>query len=764
LGTAGVETDIRYAELRLERGTPVCWPGRSNHQAIKHEDTFMKRMIEIETPFGPEALLFHRMRAKEELSRLSEYELDLLSPDGALKLDDVLGKPVTVNLELPEEKIRHFNGYVTRIAQVGMHGRHHAYRATVRPWLWFLTRTTNCRIFQEKTVPDVLNEVFARHSGVADVKFELTESYAPWLYCVQYRETDFNFVSRLMEDEGIYYYFKHSEGRHTLVIADSVVAHSTANGGEIPFIEPEKLVRAEREHVSEWSVSHELQPGKYALTDYDFEKPAVDLQVRTTFKRDHPLAEYEIYEYPGDYLERGDGELYAQTRIEEVQARFERVQGVTNARPLATGNLFTLTDHPRDDQNTEYLVVSAEYELKSNEYEAMDQEGAVYHCKFSALNTRQPFRPERATPKPIVQGPQTAIVVGPSGEEIHTDKFGRVKVHFHWDRYGNRDDKSSCWIRVSQNWGGKGWGGMFIPHVGQEVIVHFLEGDPDNPLVTGRVYNAENMPPVALPGGKTQSIIRDHGGNEIIMEGAAGGQKMRLYSPTHETSLTMGNSIDWKTVSDYLSTVGGKTDLKHGGTVTFEFGNDWHVKVESNVDSWYGGNASFKYDGTKIDVHGGLVSDTFVGGKHSIFLGLAWNKFISNTLEYSVGWKTTRAMSWEYKRTGGRSIIRGGAKQDTVTQDTITIDSNVKTSVIGGGGDANYCKVILDGKVAQVKCGSAHATFKKDDKVTINSATNVIVVGKDTVVVDGKNGVIINSDHFKARKGKFTTKNIQDLA
>jgi type VI secretion system secreted protein VgrG len=258
------------------------------------------------------------------------------------------------------------------------------------------------------------------------------------------------------------------------------------------------------------------------------------------FKREHAFAEYEIYDYPGDYNERGDGELYARTRVEEMQAKFERVRGTTNSRALATGQLFTLTDHPRDDQNTEYLVVSTDVELKSTEHEAVAGSGAEYKCRFTALNSHQPFRPERTTPKPIVQGPQTAITVGPSGETIYTDNFGRVKVQFHWDRYGKWDDKSSCWIRVSQNWGGKGWGGMFIPHVGQEVIVHFLEGDPDSPLITGRVYNAENMPPIELPAGKTQSVIRDHGANQIIMEGDGGKQQIHILSPTSGTIMTMG--------------------------------------------------------------------------------------------------------------------------------------------------------------------------------------------------------------------------------
>ena len=326
--------------------------------------TVIKRFVEIDTPLKAGTLLFHRMRAREELGRLSEYELELLSNDQAINLDAVLGKSVTVKLELADERVRTFSGYVTRFSLAGMHGRFHRYQATVRPWLWFLTLTTNCRIFQEKKVPEILKEIFAKHPSVADVKFELTESYAPWDYCVQYRESDFAFVSRLMEDEGIYYFFRHHEGRHTLVIADSISAHPVASEERIPFINPKRVVRDDREQVREWSVTRELQSGKYTLTDYDYEKPSVDLQVKSRFPRQHAMSEYEVYDYPGAYVERGDGELYARTRIEELQAKFERVRGATNARGLSTGEVFTLTSHPRADQNAEYLVVSAEYRIE----------------------------------------------------------------------------------------------------------------------------------------------------------------------------------------------------------------------------------------------------------------------------------------------------------------------------------------------------------------------------------------------------------------
>jgi type VI secretion system secreted protein VgrG len=500
----------------------------------------MKRAVEVVTPLGDDVLLFHRMRAREEISRLSDFDVDLLSARNDIAFDQILGKNVTVRLRLQDDTIRHFNGYVTRFALVGMHGRYHAYRATLRPWLWFLTRTATCRIFQDQTVPDIIRQILGGHPGIVDVKFDLTASYNRWDYCVQYRETDFNFVSRLMEHEGIHYYFKHDEGRHTLVVADSDSDHASANERAVPFNTAASGRWVDQECITEWAVSRELQPGRYALTDYDFEKPSANLQVAGKVKRDHVLAEYEIYDYPGRYSEHDAGEQYARTRVEELQTKFERFCGTTNARGIRPGYLFELRAHPRADQNAQYLVLSAEYELQSAEYETADMPGVSYSCRFTALNNRQSFRPERLAEKSVVQGPQTAIVVGPKGEDIYTDKFGRVKVHFHWDRDSKRDENSSCWIRVSQNWGGKGWGGMFIPHVGQEVIVEFLEGDPDRPLITGRVYNAENMPPVELPAGKTQSIIRDHGGNVVVMEGVGGKEQLKLLSPHASTWITLG--------------------------------------------------------------------------------------------------------------------------------------------------------------------------------------------------------------------------------
>src|SRR2546426_1431962 len=341
------------------------------------------RVMEIDTPLGDGVLLFHGMHASEEMGRLSEFHLDLLSEKNDISIDDILGKNVTVKLALPEDSTRYYNGFVTRFAQAGMYGRFNRYTAIVRPWLWFLTRTTDCRIFQEKTVPDILKAVFADHP-TADFKVELTSTYRTWTYCVQYRETDFNFVSRLMEQEGIYYYFRHTEGHNTLVLTDSSSKHTPFPGYEkIPYIPQDRLVTADLEHITSWDFAREVQAGVYAHTDYDLERPSVELKTQKALPRRYAPSNYEMYDYPGHYLQKGDGEHYAELRIDELGSQFEVGHASTNARGLSVGSLFTFDGWPRADQNREHLVLSASYDLRLGEYESLPQPtGATYQCNF----------------------------------------------------------------------------------------------------------------------------------------------------------------------------------------------------------------------------------------------------------------------------------------------------------------------------------------------------------------------------------------------
>ena len=547
----------------------------------------MPRVMEISTPLGEDVLLFHSMNAREEMNRLFEYHVDLLSAKDDINLDEILGKNVTIKLALPQEETRFLNGYVTRFAQGGTLGRFRRYHATVRPWLWFLTRTTDCRIFQEQTVPDILKAVFADH-GAAEFKFELTSTYRKRTYCVQYRETDLNFISRLMEEEGIGWYFRHTEGHNTLVLTDSTSMHAAVPGYEtLSFISDLEQVRPELEHIRGWDFSREIQPGVYVHDDYDLERPSVELRTSRSLPRNYTPSDYEVFDYPGLYQQKADGEHYAAVRIDELGSQFELAQGKTNARGLAVGFLLKLEEHPRTDQNREYLVVSAACDLLFENYESLpDPRPTNYSCAFVAMPASQQFRPRRRTRKPFVQGPQTAFVVGPAGEEIFTDELGRVRVQFHWDRRGRNDQHSSCWIRVSQYWAGKGWGSIHIPRIGHEVIVDFLEGDPDQPIVVGRVYNGTNVPPYSLPDNKTQSGVKSRSSlqgtpdnfNEIRFEDKKGEEEINVHAERNlSTSVEADES---RSVGHDRSTTIDHDDVltvKHDRKIIVKEGNETHV-------------------------------------------------------------------------------------------------------------------------------------------------------------------------------------------
>ena len=465
------------------------------------------RDIKLTTPLGADKLLFRRMAFSESLGRLFEGRLDMVSEDHEIAIDDLLGQPVTVELEDAEGTPRFFHGHVTNFGYTGDLFGLAAYEATLRPWFWLLTRTADCRIFQEKSTIDIVKDILGEE-GFSDYEDKTTGSYNLREYCVQYRESDFNFISRLLEEEGIYYYFRHESNKHVMVLADDVSAHDDKS--EVLWYPlTEKGPRSE-EHVWSWGISNEVRSGNYVLDDFDFTKPKTELQSKANIAKQHSYKDYEVYDYPGLYTETGDGDTRVRRRMEEVQAE----QGVARSdgcvRRLHAGALFTLAKYPRADQNGEYLAVAMTHYLDQDDYGT--KRGAAtslpYRNTLTAVPSNTPYRATRRTPKPFVQGPQTATVVGPSGEEIWTDKYGRVKVQFHWDRLGENDEESSCFVRVAQVWAGKQWGAIHIPRIGQEVIVDFLEGDPDRPIITGRVYNADNMPPYGLPDNATQSGLK----------------------------------------------------------------------------------------------------------------------------------------------------------------------------------------------------------------------------------------------------------------
>src|ERR1700690_1022368 len=455
--------------------------------------------VTVDTPLGPDALVFLAMTGREALGKPFDYAVDLVSDDPNITLGDLLGQPMAVHLELTDGELRHFHGFVTEVEFVENVRPMAIYRVRLRPWLWLLANTTNCRIFQNLTAPEIVKQIF-RDRGFTDFEDALTEEYPKADYVVQYRESDLNFATRLLEHAGIYYYFRHAESAHTLVLADSHGAHKRTPGcGQLPYYPPDEHRARLQECVDTWRLTQRITPGVVALRDFDFERPNADLSAKRSAPKDYAKADFEVYDYPGDYRERSDGEVQARVRLEERQGQdYEEASGHTNARGFTMGALVELTDHPRDDQNREYLITSAELSLSGHEVQTSGAESSTdvtFSSDFAAIDSRVPFRTARTARKPIVEGPQTAVVVGKAGEETWTDKYGRGKVRFHWDRLGERNENSLFWVRVAQAWAGTNWGSIHTPRIGQEVIVDFLEGDPDRPIIPGRVYNASNMPP-----------------------------------------------------------------------------------------------------------------------------------------------------------------------------------------------------------------------------------------------------------------------------
>lgn len=618
-------------------------------------------------------LIVQRMSGTEELGRLYEYAIELLGSDESLPFPDVLGKNLTLRLSLPDGGERYFGGVVTRFTQLGRNGRYALFKAEVRPWLWYLTRCSDCRIFQTKTVPDIVQAILKEH-GYSDVEDKLSGTYRSWEYCVQYRESDFNFISRLLEQEGIYYYFRHEQDKQVLVLADDESAHAAPAGyEEIPYYPPDNEARRKRDHISDWLLTQEVQSELYALRDFDFEKPRANLEAKKTILREHGAGSFEAYDYPGEYTRPSDGSNYARLRIEEEQARFEQVRGSGNVRGLGAGALFRLQGYPRDDQNREYLVTGANFELQANPLETRTAgQGTSFTCALTAMDSHQPFRPARTSRKSVVQGPQTAIVVGPSGKDVWTDEYGRAKIQFHWDREGGRDENSSCWVRVSQTAAGKNWGGMFLPHIGQEVIVDFLEGDPDRPVITGRVYNADNMPPLELPEHRYHSIIRDYYGNEIVMDGTPGEEHMALYSPSHHSKVMIGKSFQQVTKSDELvKTYGNSFKLTVGNVVSGTLGTKTFYTVGNGASATLGATESLTV-GTDVALFFGAKGSITVAPEFALNLGTKFSWGYSREYKYTKGGYRRVSDGDVVHAATNNVVISGGPDGKTIIQSSDT--------------------------------------------------------------------------------------------
>jgi len=579
------------------------------------------RLISIDTPLGQDVLLLQGFTGSEGISRLFRFHLDLLSENRAIAFGDIVGKRVTIKVSLAGGDERYFNGFASRFAQSGSDARFAYYQMEVVPWLWFLTRSADCRIFQNQTIPDIIQQVFTG-LGFTDFKKSLTGSFEPREYCVQYRETDFNFVSRLMEQYGIFYYFEHEENKHTLVLANSPTAHQSCPNQATARYNTTVGDWDDEDVVTGWHMEQELRTGKYTLTDYNFETPSTSLLASDpTVCPVGDNSKFETYDYPGIYLTKSQGDGVTKIRMQEEETPHLVVAGASVCRAFTSGYKFKLTEHYRKDMDGEYVLTEIQHIASVGQsYSLADSaKGENYSNHFSCIQVSVPFRPPRITPKPFVQGPQPALVVGKSGEEIWVDKYGRVVVQFYWDRLGKDDEKSSCWIRVSQPWAGATWGAIWTPRIGQEVIVSFLEGDPDRPLITGRVYNAEQMPPYTLPDNQTQSGFKSRsskgGGssnyNEIRFEDKMGSEQFLIHAEKLKTETVEKDSIEmvghdrWLTVeNDQKEAIKGNKYLhvskdhqeKIDGTMHLHVVTDQKQKVDGDQNNHVMGNLNEKIE------------------------------------------------------------------------------------------------------------------------------------------------------------------------
>lgn len=631
--------------------------------------------VSISTPFGENVLLVHGFEGEEGLSRPFQFTLKVVSLDDSLDPGSILGSGVTVIITLADGSQRYLHGIATRFVQAGSDRRFTTYYLDVRPWLWLLTLTSDSRIFQNQTAPQIIEAVF-RKLGFTDYKNALSHTYQPREYCVQYMETSFEFVSRLMEDEGIFYFFEHMEDRHTLVLADDAGSHKPCPGMEAAAYRSLTPDWPEEDVITACTIEQQVTSTEYAMDDFNFEIPSTDLNV---FIEGHTIGNLSLYEYPGGFMKKDAGESRAKVRMEEHELPAKQLRGQSNCRSFMAGYQFEMVGHPRSDANATYVLRKVTHNSTLREYSN----------SFEAFPTEVPFRPPHRTAKPRIVGAQTAIVVGKSGEEIWTDKYGRVKVQFHWDRLGQRNENSSCWIRVAQGWAGKSWGGFFLPRIGQEVVVSFLEGDPDRPLITGAVYNAEQVVPYPLPDEQTKSTVKSNsskgggGFNEIRFEDRKDAEEIFVHAQK-DMQITVENdrvkdvmNNETNTIQQNRTTTIQEADetlivSKGNRTVQVDTGNETHevkgkrsITVTGNENHSNKANFVHEVSGNfTLKVSGNITIQA--GGSITAKAGTSFTNKAGMSLTNEAGTTLTNKANVSLTNEAGVSLTNKGSASQTV--------------------------------------------------------------------------------------------------
>ena len=680
-----------------------------------------------------DGLLFHTLTGTETLSRPFVLTAELLATDARIDRHALLGKPVTFTL--PTDGLmnalspRYLNGKITRVAvrsQELSGTRYAVYQLTVEPDLWPMQRDRNLRIFQSQTVPQIVQTLLKEYA--VNVETRLAGNYRVWEYCVQYQESSLDFISRLMELEGIYYFFRHEADKHTLVLCDAPDQHQAFPGYEtIAYhVTPSGGVVTE-EGISQWSLAESVTPGIYSTDDYDFRKPnAWMLQARQNPASPVP-GSVDVYDWPGHFVDHSHGESYARIRQEVWQGEHHSVSGSGTATGIAPGFTFAIINAPHFSDNGEYLVTSATYDFAENSYASGDTGESRHNISFTVLPSSVTYRTPPETPWPKTHGPQTAKVVGPKGESIWTDRYGRVKVKFHWDRLAKGDDTSSCWVRVSSAWAGQGFGGVQIPRVGDEVVVDFINGDPDRPIITGRVYNEASMPPWDLPGDATRMgfMTRSKDGHQanasyLFFEDKPGSELLNMHaekdmniSVENDKTVSIDGCRTTKIGKDQIDEITGdstfhykqkrtttvddaetkifnngeKTTIENGRVLKISNGDE--VSIVGNKNSHINGNENREITGNLSEKVNGDVSVDINGSWNQNVMTGTVNIFSPNEISIKSSTKVSIEAPSSWVKTAVHSFSMTGFNE-SVTGNSISLTGN---SMSGTGMSSSFTTV-----------------------------------------------------------------------
>ena len=724
-----------------------------------------ERKISLTTPLGKDVLFFKGITGEEGLSRLFEFEVTALAENKTkVPFESLLGEKVTVKLKMGDDEVPCFlNGLCHRVRQGGRDAFFTTYRLGMVPEIWKLSKKSQSRIFQQKTVPEILKKVLQGF----DVDWELSQTYEPRDFCVQYRETDLNFACRLMEEEGIWFCFRHDDGSHTMVVGDSATVHPDVPGEKTVKYDEVEGGRRDEERISAWEKTQEIRSGKVTLWDHHFELPHKHLEAEepiiasaTAGTVAHKLrvggnSELGLYDWPGEYAQRYDGvdasggeqpaevqkvfqdnERTATLRIYEETFPGLVARADTNAMHLRSGHAFTLANH--FNANGGWVVLEASFEaLQTGDYRS-GSDLVQWVASLTCIPEGIRFRPPRTTAKPIIAGTQTAVVVGPKGEELFTDKYGRVKVQFHWDREGKNDEKSSCWIRVAQLLAGRRWGASFWPRIGQEVVVAFEEGDPDCPIIVGVVYNADQMPPYLgqgpdgrhrndnrLMGVKSNTTLGGLGFNELRFDDNKGKEQVFLHAErnldvrvksTSRTSiggdahLTVGGEKDgnrWGDVEELVykdrsSTTKGSVTEEVGGGVSLKVGwgdeaisGSYMFKLQKDLQEQIGGSAELWVEGARLTEVGGKDSLT-VGGDRQVKVGMKDALEATQEIHLKAGMKVVIEAGMQLSLKGPGGFIDIGPAGVTIQGNLVSINSGGAAAAGSGSSPDRPGRIDMD--------------------------------------------------------------------